>query len=418
MTTVLWTFDNTFNDQTGQFTGTGLNSPTFTSGINGYGSAVVLNGASSQCVVVSPYLNMSYISFTWEFWIYPTITPTGDSMFIGQCTQSGAVGQCLIFMTRNTVMWFAFWGDDVVGTTLIPANRWSHMAFVYDIAANRKYIYLNGVFEATQNSIGPLRVGSTIMTFGCLTTSGGGSYANFYTGYIDQMLYTSRMKNVSEILDDATLVCYYRFLSTALLVDSGPNAITGSVGGSAASTASGIVNQAMDFPNNGSYFRVTGLVLLGTSSWSFSLSLWFRTASLNGGGTIAHISSQTNGGGWCLKFMGLSSTGQIQAQLFNGTANVPLIGPVMPIGVWNYVAYTYSATNGVRLYVNGTLSTSAPTIYSASGAANTLTFGNPLLGTACGSVLPNQQFYGSIDELRLYARELTSSEVSQLYANP
>ena len=33
VTTVLWTFDNTFNDQTGQFTGTGLNSPTFASGI-------------------------------------------------------------------------------------------------------------------------------------------------------------------------------------------------------------------------------------------------------------------------------------------------------------------------------------------------------------------------------------------------
>ena len=416
--TTLWTFDNTLNDATGAFSGSGLNSPTYTAGIDGHGTALVLSGASSQCAIATPYLNMSYISFTWEFWIYPTVTPTGDSLFIGQCTQIGGVGQCLIFMTRNSVMWFAFWGDDIVGTTTISGNRWYHMAFVYDLASNRKFIYLDGVLEIAQNSIGPLRVGSTILTFGCLTTNNGASYNGYFTGYLDQMLYNSRFTNASEILDDATLVAYYRFLSSAPLVDSGPNSITCSSGGGAVSTSSGIVNQGMNFPVNGAYFQMTGLVLLGTSNRAFSLSVWFRISTFLTGGTIAHLSSSPAGTGWCIGFIGLSSNRSIVIDIVNGAQNIFMFGPVMPIASWTHVVYTFSTANGMILYVNGTLVGTLATGYTASGVPNTLTFGNPLAGTACGSGFPNQQFYGNIDEVKLYSRTLTASDVSQLYSNP
>lgn len=418
VTTLLWTFDNTLNDLSGAYTGTPLNNPTFVPGINGYGSALSVNGTVGQCSTVNPYLNMSYRSFTWEFWVYPTVTPTGDSMFIGQCTAAGSVGECLIFMTRNTIMWFAFWGDDVVGSTLIPANRWSHMAFVYDITLNKKFIYLNGILEGTQNSIGPLKVGSTVITFGCLTYNSGTSYVNFFTGYIDQMLYNSRVKNASEILDDATLVSYYRFLSGSILIDSGPNGINGTIGGGTQSMANGILNQAIQFPSNGSFFQITGLVLLGTTNWPFSLSIWIRVTSLNGGGTIAHLSSNTLGTGWCIGLIGLLSNGSIQIQLFNGVVNSIIAGPSIPTGVWTHVVQSFSQSNGMKLYLNGSLIGSIATSYSASGTRNTLTFGNPLSGTFCGSSFPNQQYFGSIDELRLYSRELSSTEVTQLYINP
>ncbi|UJR29737.1 hypothetical protein I4U23_017285 [Adineta vaga] len=414
--TVLWSFDNTLDDATSQFHGISSNSPTYTTGINGYGSALVLNGNINQCVIVYPYLNMSYISFTWQFWIYPTVTPTGDSMFIGQCSQPTS-DQCLLFMTRNDIMLFAFWGDDIVGSKNISANKWAHMTFVYDYSLNKKFIYLNGILEASSNSIGPLQVNSTNMTFGCSTINGGSSYASAFIGYIDQMLFNSRVKNTSEILDDATLVFYYRFLSTSPLFDSGPNYINGSFGGNTTLVTSGIVNQGINFPVNRSYFQITKLVLLGTPNWPFSLSLWFKTNSLKGGGTIAHLSSDTSGTGWCIRFIGLSANGTIQVQIYGGT-NTVINGPVMPVGVWTHVVYTFSTTNGIRLFVNGTFANSFMTSYSASNSPVTLTFGNPLLGTSCGSSFPNQQFYGSIDEVRLYSRELTTNEVLQLYINP
>ena len=418
VTTVLWTFDNTLNDLAGGFTGTAVNSPSYVTGVNGYGSALSLNGTGSQCVAVNPYLNMSYISFTWEFWMFPTVMPSGDNMFIGQCSQSNTVGRCMEFMLRNDIMLFAFWGDDVGGSTPINASRWYHMAFVYDLASNRKFIYLDGVLEGTQNSIGPLRVTSAMLTFGCLTTNNGGSYLNFYTGYLDQMLYTSRFKNASEILDDATLVAYYRFLSSAPLIDSGPNYINGSAAGGATVTLSGVVDQGMNFPVNGSYFQMTALVLLGTTAKSFSLALWFQITTFNGGATLAHLSSSVTGGGWCIGFIGLSSNRSIVTVIHTAGSNPFITGPVMPMGTWTHVAHTYSATNGMSLYVNGTLIGSLPVIYSPSGTPDTLTFGNPLAGSFCGSGYPNQQFYGSIDEVKLYSRELSASDVSQLYSNP
>ena len=62
--------------------------------------------------------------------------------------------------------------------------------------------------------------------------------------------------------------------------------------------------------------------------------------------------------------------------------------------------------------------------YSASGLVNILTLANPLLGTQfsaggpCNSqsILPSV-FNGYIDEFRVYARELSASDVSAL-ANP
>ncbi|CAF1199207.1 unnamed protein product [Adineta ricciae] len=101
--TVLWTFDNTLNDTSGQFMGSGRYSPTYTSDVDGYDLALSLNGTRNQCVVVNPYLNMSYFSFTWQFWIFPTIPMTRDTMFIGQCAQA-IRDRCFIIMTRTTVM--------------------------------------------------------------------------------------------------------------------------------------------------------------------------------------------------------------------------------------------------------------------------------------------------------------------------
>ena len=108
--TILWTFVNTLDDRNGTFLGTGYNSPTFTSGINGYGSAVVLNGSNSQCVYVSPFLNIVNISFTWEFWVYPILSTASSQLFIGHCEHNPNANQCVRFAMSGSIMYFTFWG--------------------------------------------------------------------------------------------------------------------------------------------------------------------------------------------------------------------------------------------------------------------------------------------------------------------
>lgn len=129
---------------------------------------------------------------------------------------------------------------------------------------------------------------------------------------------------------------------------------------------------------------------------------------------------RTSGLGWCIPIIGLSSSYQIIGQSWNQTGSVPVIGPVVPLTTWTHVVHSYSATNGVRLWINGTLiGSTGPFMYAPSGARNTITLGSSLNGTAnCafGNIVKGQ-FYGMMDELRVYSRELNASEVAVL-ANP
>ena len=125
-------------------------------------------------------------------------------------------------------------------------------------------------------------------------------------------------------------------------------------------------------------------------------------------------------GTWCLPIVGLSSSNQIIGQNWNSTNPVLVTGPVLPIGVWTHVVTSYSATNGIRLWINGTLiGTTGAFTYSPSTVPNTITLGSSLGGQsycAYGTIVKGQ-FYGMMDEFRVYARELNSTDVYTL-ANP
>ena len=85
---------------------------------------------------------------------------------------------------------------------------------------------------------------------------------------------------------------------------------------------------------------------------------------------------------------------------------------VLQAGVWYQFATTWDATNGLRLFVNGALEKStAMATYSASGGANTVYAGYSPNGCAGDTGALN----GSVDEIRVYSRALSASEVSQLY---
>lgn len=132
------------------------------------------------------------------------------------------------------------------------------------------------------------------------------------------------------------------------------------------------------------------------------------------------LNPRTSGLGWCLPIIGLSSTFQIIGQNWNSTGAVPITGPVVPLTVWTHVVSSYSPTNGMRMWINGTLIGSTGSFaYAPSTAPNTITLGSSLSGiTGCANTnIVKGQFYGMMDELRVYSRELNASEVAAL-ANP
>lgn len=204
------------------------------------------------------------------------------------------------------------------------------------------------------------------------------------------------------------------------LLDQGPLSIDGT-GSNFSYTSSGRLNAALTLSGVSSYVQVTGLTRLGISGVAYSVAVWIRPTSL-AGGTIMHLSSRTDGAqpnGWCLPIMGLTSSGQIAINSWNG-GNVPLTGPTATLNTWTHVTATYSSTNGQRLYINGVqVTASVPYTFAAGGRPMTITLGNSLAGTGvCNTgTIQMGQFSGSLDEFRVYSRELTAAEVSAL-ANP
>ena len=257
----------------------------------------------------------------------------------------------------------------------------------------------------------------SVLTIG---TNAIGSPNNFFDGYLDSVAYFSRAKNATEVLDDATLVANIRFDGNSLL-DSGPLLIN-ATGSNYSYTPSGRVNAALTLSGTSSYAQITGLRRFGLNGWPYTAAIWVYPTS-TAGGTIMHLSSRTDGAqtnAWCLNIIGFTSAGQIAVNSWNG-GNVPLTGPALPLNSWTHVAATYSSTNGERLYVNGIQygASSAAYSFSAGGVPMTITLGSSLLGQGvCNTgTIQAAQYHGSMDEFRVYARELTAAQVAAL-ANP
>jgi len=199
--------------------------------------------------------------------------------------------------------------------------------------------------------------------------------------------------------------------------DSGPNQIHGTTY-QLSSGDGGRIGQSYLFNSPLSYFQASGFLLLGQSYSPYSFSMWLRPL-VTTSGTIMQISSQTNGLGWCLPFLGLSSSGEIIAISWTGSSAPTIVGPVLVSGQWVHIALTYKPSDSMRLYINGELygQTSA-FVYAPGLTPMTVTLGNHLNGTACANNgIERDQYYGQIDEFYLFSRELSQADVTTL-ANP
>ena len=162
---------------------------------------------------------------------------------------------------------------------------------------------------------------------------------------------------------------------------------------------------------------------------SFSFSLWVNPTSLSGGGSVVHISRNSDGTNDCLDVLAFTRTGSIVCQWLLSSGNVDSVeGSVIPANTWTHIAVVYGYSNGVRLFVNGQFSASSSTGSLTLRDTNVplyITLGNVgSLGSSAsvscnnGSVpISSGYFPGSIDEFRLYNRELDSQELCVL-ANP
>ena len=147
----------------------------------------------------------------------------------------------------------------------------------------------------------------------------------------------------------------------------------------------------------------------------FTISFWIRTTSGRYEEAILQKRPFCNGtSGWDIRTGGGVGTGVLHCALFQTSgANYNVAACNRPIndGLWHHFVVVRSGPTQT-LYLDGAFETNKP----AEGA--TILSNSALMGSSadpCLGVDGTQPFTGQMDELRIYSRAITASEVQSLY---
>ena len=163
-----------------------------------------------------------------------------------------------------------------------------------------------------------------------------------------------------------------------------------------ANWVAGRVNGALSFDGVNDGLNLANLASLGTGNTPHTIASWVRIDSLPQGRAWMMLLGNEGTGAhhWLLNSNGVSqlgSWGGNQAQ------------PTLPAGVWKHIALTFDGGT-LKAYIDGTLVTTTAASFNLAGL--------PL--TAASRHLGESYFHGALDELRIYNRALSASEVSSL----
>jgi hypothetical protein len=170
-----------------------------------------------------------------------------------------------------------------------------------------------------------------------------------------------------------------------------------------ASQRPGGFGACMRFNGTSSFVNCTANLLPAGLNTPITVAFWClaRTLAADAGTPYFYGSTATNRG---LLFY-VQSTGNIQVGIV-GSNFIPTSTFKIAAGVWTHIALAFDGTNA-RLYVNGILDTTAAATLNLLATSNNI-------GVYDGI---SQWWVGSLDDVRVYNRNMIGSEVRELYDN-
>ena len=196
--------------------------------------------------------------------------------------------------------------------------------------------------------------------------------------------------------------------------DKSGNGNTGTLNGMtrSGSPTVGKIGQALNFDGSSSYVDMTGSSGVADNLSNFTVSAWFKTStSVSGQAEIVSKFSTgglTSGQGWALDDDGNSLIGIIQQE---PPGNYAVKGSTASVddGNWHQGVMVVTGGNTVTLYLDGQAQSPA----ANNGTVTTFTNASDI---RIGNDYNSDFFPGSIDDVRVYDRALSASEIQQLYA--
>src|SRR3989344_2629140 len=196
------------------------------------------------------------------------------------------------------------------------------------------------------------------------------------------------------------LVAYYTF-------DDNVNDSAGSNNGTASGSPTytdGKIGKAISLDGS-SYANIASTPTPGSE---ITISAWIKPSSPSG--TIIYRGDSS----YRISYRFSVSSGKLRYAFSTSPGSNPDVtaisnGSIIVDGsAWTFVTTTYSSTDGsVKLYINGVADGTA----SRTGAINS----TPAITNIGADNPAGNYFSGSIDDLRIYSRALTPSEITELY---
>lgn len=310
----------------------------------------------------------------------------------------------------------AQWRTDL---TSIQTDEWTHVALTYNPidTSSVPVFYINGAVEAISSVVTPsgtyTNPGTSVLNVGRTVYNGSG---NNFNGSMDDARVYNRALSASEIFDlynivDEALVGHYKLDETSgtVAADSSGNGNDGTMqnGLTGAATTDGVIDTALTLTDGGANQRirvtdVTDFDFAKTNA--FTVGGWVKTTNANmiiaQSGSSLNNSSQIS---FSVRAYALGS--QYQVQISDGSATRTLFGGTRDNGVWEHISATWDGEN-LRLYENG--------ILVNSGTYTNYKLHNGSFHQLYIASEPTGGTDGDVDDVRIYNRALSASEIQDL----
>ena len=438
------------------YNGTRVNGAVWSpSGINAgnpsaSGNAVSLDGVDDY-VSMPPVLSTNHAAgFSVSAWVKPSslsdyhtiVSQQGVNTFAFRLYYKPEAGRWCFAVRDADTTTSATYGACSLATT--QANVWTHLVGVYDRAAGKVRLYVNG---GPQNGTDTPGTADEAAAPDLWPAAGafrvGRSYSGEpWPGLIDEVRAYQRVLPEAEArqmfrdcwIGDCPPVPQAPEPSSVCEVQSAPPCIgewkLDEVSGSTAPDTSGLENPATLYGGatwtSDGYDGTAAVALDGTSGYlatpdpvvlterSFTVSAWVRLDQLRATDEVVLQSAGTGASAFKLMHEATTHKWYFGTTSHNGvgyTWHVARSAQTVRVGAWTHLVAVYdSAAQQLRLYVNGELAGSTG---NASGQSSTSGLRIGAHGTAPG----NGNLAGTIDVVRAYQGALSTAQVAVIYAD-
>jgi len=402
------------------------------------GQALAFDGSDSYATISST--SAPGTDITVSAWVKASNTSSGTIVYRG----TTAYGVSYRFDISSGKLRFALStgpgaSPDITVTSSgsIQPSIWTLVSATYSSSAGKIYLYVNGSVDPNSgNRTGAINNQVSTTNIGALNPA-----AAYFSGYIDDVRIYNRALSENEIKQlynigagskqaatpkgipgqglNSGLVGHWTFDGKDMISNvkdtSGVSpANTGYlVGFTSTTTVAGKLGQGLSFDGINDYISITQSASLQFGTGSFSVSAWIHSAS------TTQSSSHIVANRWGTPYWDFVSSPNSSAIQFsiqdasNNNAYVRTPNGTAPNYKWHHVVGVVDrSTQQMSVYVDGTKYTNESPDTSSVGSVNN---GTNLVMIGQSQNVASGFFQGNIDDVHMYNRALSATEIFQLY---